>query len=115
MAAAAYAHADYDIDTSKRIDVFDVIDRAGLLLAFEPFRKLSGAFLRFPDADVEGIVINSLHPLARQRYSAAHEFGHFRLGHASSIDPESEPLSRWGGAAVLDDHRSRQRRLPRGS
>ena len=47
--------------------------------------------------------MNSTHPLPRQRFTAAHELGHHFLQHGTSIDPEGEPLSRWG-SRIPPDH-----------
>ena len=65
------------------------------MLAFEPMPRLSGAYF----AAERAILINANHPLARQRYTAGHELGHFAFGHGSSIDPMTEPLARWGGSS----------------
>jgi Zn-dependent peptidase ImmA (M78 family) len=100
MLKARRAHGDFDIDVSERIDVFDVIERAGLLLGFEPLPRMSGAYF----AGDRAILINTNHPLARQRYTAAHELGHYVFGHESSIDPQTDPLARWGGRSQWSDH-----------
>jgi Zn-dependent peptidase ImmA (M78 family)/predicted secreted protein len=84
MFAAEKAHAAYKVDTSTRIDVFQIVDDAGIILAFQPMQKLAGAVVFEPGA--VGIVINSNHPPSRQRYTAAHEFGHFFMRHGSYID-----------------------------
>lgn len=89
MFAASKAHTSYDVDIKKRIDVFDVISRAGIILAFQPLKKLSGAVVFEPRAPV-GIIINSNHPPARQRYTAAHELGHYFMNHGASIDPDRD-------------------------
>jgi Zn-dependent peptidase ImmA (M78 family) len=94
MLKAAHLHKDFGVDATQRIDVFGVIKEADLLLAFEPLPRLSGAYF----AAERAILINSNHPLARQRYTAGHEFGHFAFGHGSSVDPLTDPLARWGGS-----------------
>lgn len=95
MLAAVHAHRDYEIDDSTRVDVFNAIEGAGVLLAFEPFPRLAGMYFAPPEF-APAIVINSQHPLSRQRYTAAHELGHHYLSHGTSVDPEMEPLYRWG-------------------
>jgi Zn-dependent peptidase ImmA (M78 family) len=94
MLKAAHVHKDFGLDATERIDVFAVIKEAGLLLAFEPLPRLSGAYF----AAERAILINANHPLARQRYTAGHELGHFAFGHGSSVDPLTDPLARWGGS-----------------
>lgn len=101
MLAAVHAHRDYEIDSSSRVDVFEAIEKAGVLLAFEPFPRLAGMYFAPPEYS-PAIVVNSQHPLARQRYTAAHELGHHYLAHGTSIDPEMEPLYRWGGGDFPD-------------
>ena len=91
MLAAAHAHKDFEIDLTRRIDVFSVIERTGLILGFEPMAKLSGVY--YANA---GILINANHPLARQRYTAGHELGHHVYRHETSVDPFVDPLARWG-------------------
>jgi Zn-dependent peptidase ImmA (M78 family) len=98
MLKAAHAHRDFGIDTRRRIDIFGAIEDAELILGFQPMSGLSGAY--FAGA---GILINANHPLARQRYTAAHEFGHHVFEHETSVDPWMEPLSRWGGTAHWTD------------
>jgi Zn-dependent peptidase ImmA (M78 family) len=99
MLAAAHAHADYGIDTTRLVDVFTVIEQAELILGFEPMPKLSGAYY-----SGAGVLINSNHPLARQRYTAGHEFGHHVFGHETSVDPLVEPLTRWGTTTRWPPH-----------
>ena len=93
---AAHVHKDMGIDPAERVDVFGAIRDADLLLAFEPMPRLSGAYFEAERA----ILVNSNHPLARQRFTGGHELGHFVFGHSSSIDPLTEPLARWGTAGA---------------
>jgi len=76
---------ELEVDTSNPIDVFTVIEDAGIWLFFLPMGNALGAFL---DRGAKGIMINIGRPLSVQRLTAAHEFGHFRLGHRTSVDPE---------------------------
>lgn len=62
---------------------------------FKPLDKAYGFFIR--RGGPEGrpwIVINSRHPLYLQRYTAAHEYGHYLLGHEASMDSEREIFDR---------------------
>jgi Zn-dependent peptidase ImmA (M78 family)/predicted secreted protein len=78
--------ADLDVGPSGRVRVFDVIEDNGVWLTFEPLDKLYGWYQRVGDA--AGVVVNSAHPIALQRFTAAHELGHHVLGHSYSLDDE---------------------------
>jgi Zn-dependent peptidase ImmA (M78 family) len=74
--AAARALNELDADQSRPIDPFDAIDKLGLELQFHPLRDLLGAIL---PGDNPGVLINSARPASVQRYTAAHEIGHWYL------------------------------------
>lgn len=69
-----------------RVDVFGVISSSGVPLLFKPLDGLLGAFLPKPMA---GILVTTKRPLSVQRFTAAHELGHFKLGHQPSLDDET--------------------------
>jgi Zn-dependent peptidase ImmA (M78 family)/predicted secreted protein len=73
---------------SRRVDVFRLIESAGIWLMFQPLGNLYGAYQR--EDGTRGIIINSKHPLILQRFTAAHELGHHELGHEDSVDTELE-------------------------
>jgi len=72
----------------KRVDVFSIIEDQRIWLMFQPLQRLYGFFAREDDAS--GIVVHSGHPPSLQRYTAAHEYGHFVLGHRSALDSAQE-------------------------
>lgn len=78
--------AELDVGPSGRVRVFDVIEDNGVWLTFEPLDKLYGWYQRV--ANAAGVVVNSAHPSALQRFTAAHELGHHLLGHTYSLDDE---------------------------
>ncbi len=62
------------------VPVDQIARRLGVILSFEPFDgedDISGILYR--DGDTKIIGINSAHPDTRQRFSIAHELGHFVL------------------------------------
>ena len=73
-----------------RIDVFASIIDAGAELIFRKLDGLVGAYLPVP---YPGILVTTERPLAIQRYTAAHELGHFFMKHRGSLDDE-EIISR---------------------
>lgn len=93
MFAAAEAHDEYGVDASERIDVFATIDAANIDLFFKPIGA-AGLYMPARLFGADGIVINSDHPLALQRYSASHELGHHHFGHEPDIDLEHELVAR---------------------
>lgn len=58
------------------VDVYDVIRRMGVWLVFNKFEGLLGAMSR---EGAGGIIVNPDRPLGMQRYTAAHELGHYVL------------------------------------
>jgi IrrE N-terminal-like domain/Chagasin family peptidase inhibitor I42 len=64
------------------IDVFSVIESMGVPLAFRPLEGVLGLFL--PPPAGPGIMVTTERPLHLQRFTAAHELGHFVLGHSDS-------------------------------
>jgi Zn-dependent peptidase ImmA (M78 family)/predicted secreted protein len=79
MGAAYRAQKEFHVDPTLRVDVFKVLREAGAYVFFRPLKSMYGAYL--PLADSVGLLINSNLPLSVQRYTAAHEFGHFYLKH----------------------------------
>lgn len=67
------------------IDVFGAFVKLGVPLVLRPLEGLLGAYLRNP---ASGILVTTRRPLSVQRYTAAHELGHFCLNHAPTLDNE---------------------------
>ena len=74
--AASDALNELGVDQTSPIDPFRAIEEAGLVLSFKPLRDLLGAIL---PGEVSGVLINSARPASLQRYTAAHELGHWFL------------------------------------
>jgi predicted secreted protein len=69
------------------VDVFGTIRELGVPLLFRPLDGLLGACIRLPGAGA-GILVTTLRDLHMQRFTAAHELGHFVLEHEGSLDRE---------------------------
>lgn len=82
--AAAREHARLGTDFRSRIEIFQVIEKASIWVLFRPTKDLYGSF-QIEDGAL-GIIVNSNHPLQLQRFTAAHEYGHFVMGHEPSLD-----------------------------
>lgn len=81
--AALELLADVGVDQGRQIDVFGICEQVGLWLAFAPLDSALGAFV--PQGN-GGIMITTRRPLTVQRYTAAHELGHWRLRHGAVTD-----------------------------
>ena len=111
VASANELLAEVSIDQTRQIDVFGLCEQLGLWLVFFPLDRLLGAFIR---EGVGGVMITTERPVTVQRYTAAHELGHWRLGHetthtfdgeaqilGSTSDDEAEHLAQVFAAALL--------------
>jgi hypothetical protein len=92
VACAAETHDAFHFrekheDGSSAIDVFALIHELQIPLEFRPLDGLLGACIRINSAEV-GILITTQRDLHMQRFTAAHELGHFVLEHQDSLDPE---------------------------
>lgn len=78
---------ELSVDQTAQIDVFGMCEDLGLWLAFLPMDNLLGAFV--PEG-VGGVLVTTQRPIPLQRYTAAHEIGHWRLdhGHGLALDGE---------------------------
>ena len=83
--------ADSEVDQTRQIDVFSLCEQLGLWLAFLPLDGLLGSYL--PEGS-GGALITTQRPISIQRYTAAHELGHWRLHHSRgpSLDTEEQVL-----------------------
>lgn len=89
--AAARLHRQLDLRKQIEpgggsVDVFGAIHTIDLPLLFRPLRGLLGAYLRDPTS---GVLVTTQRPMSVQRFTAAHELGHFLLRHEPSLDDES--------------------------
>lgn len=89
--AAARLHRDFGmrdriVSGGGRIDVFGTIVDASIPLVFKPLDGLLGVFINDP---MPGVMVTTKRNLSVQRYTGAHELGHFTLGHDPSLDDES--------------------------
>ena len=94
---ASRAHRDLGVDTTRQIDPFAALDRAGVLVLRRRLDHMAGLYLP-PDPrdgrDVPAVLVNVAHPPSKQRFTAAHELGHHRRDHDISLDNDTEWLAR---------------------
>lgn len=88
--AAARELVRLDVDQSSPVDIFNIIERAGIWLLFQPMQNLQGVYLKDPGTGRHAILINSRRPLSLQRLTAAHEYAHHVFGHEASLDEAAD-------------------------
>jgi hypothetical protein len=89
--AAARLHQQLDLRqqieaAGGNVDVFAAIHALELPLLVRPLQGLLGAYLSDP---APGVLVTTQRPMSIQRFTAAHELGHFRLHHQPSLDDDS--------------------------
>ena len=101
MFAAADAHDALRLDVTQRVDVYSALTRLDIAVMARPLRGVAGLFIPSSGDRGAGVLISSLHPPARQRFTAAHELGHHWLGHEASLDVGIELFARTGTKGSL--------------
>ena len=89
--AAARLHQRLDLRRQieargGNVDVFAAVQSLDLPLLLRPLQGLLGAYLTEP---TPGVLVTTQRPMSIQRFTAAHELGHFSLRHQPSLDDES--------------------------
>ena len=79
-------YRDLVAERGGNIDVFASIHSLDLPLLLRPLDGLLGAYISEP---TPGVLITTQRSMAIQRFTAAHELGHFSLRHSPSLDDES--------------------------
>lgn len=82
---------DLGVDQTQPIDVFGMIDQLDLWLTFIPLDNTLGACLPVGQG---GIMITTQRQPAVQRYTAAHEIGHWILDHGHAWFDDEEAILR---------------------
>lgn len=67
-----------------RVDVFDATLHQGSTLLFRDLKDILGAYLN--EEGTPGIIVTTRRSLSVQRFTGAHELGHFYMGHEPSVD-----------------------------
>ena len=85
--------------SSGSVDVFDAALHQGSTLLFRDLKNILGAYLN--ENGTPGIIVTTQRPLSIQRFTAAHELGHYYMGHEPSIDGD-EILGASGTLAAVE-------------
>lgn len=95
MIAAAQAHEALGTGSDGYLDVFGALRRAGVEVVGRRLGSLLGLYVdRF--AGGPACLLNTGLEEVSMRHTAAHELGHHRMGHGTSIDHEEQSSGRWG-------------------
>ncbi|WP_328842856.1 ImmA/IrrE family metallo-endopeptidase [Streptomyces sp. NBC_00258] len=95
MIAAAQAHKELGPPADGYVDVFGALRQAGVEVVGRRLGALLGLYVdRF--AGGPACLVNTGLEEVSMRHTAAHELGHHRLGHGTSIDHEEQSSGRWG-------------------
>lgn len=78
---------EFDIPQDAPIDVFALIEKLHLELVFNNLKTILGAMVPHGDG---GIMLSTQRGAAVQRYTAAHEIGHWILDHDAAFDTEAD-------------------------
>jgi Zn-dependent peptidase ImmA (M78 family)/predicted secreted protein len=82
----------------QQIDIFECLKELNITTLCRPLDGLLGAYST--DGHSSGILISTNRRLPVQRFTAAHEFGHFWLGHKDSVDSEASISALRSGKGV---------------
>lgn len=95
--ASVVDEARRSIAKEGAVDVVELADRLGLEVYQESLPDSSSGYIEYKDGDTY-IVINENHPLTRQRFTIAHELGHYvhdfdKLKELGRLDRSKEKIS----------------------
>ncbi|OEJ21635.1 hypothetical protein AS594_39635 [Streptomyces agglomeratus] len=96
MIAAAQAHEDLLAGVDDYVDVFGALHRAGVEVMGQKLGGLLGLYVDSSQGGVPGCLVNTGLEEVGMRHTAAHELGHHRMGHGTSIDHQDQSSGRWG-------------------
>jgi hypothetical protein len=71
-------------------DVYELVCKYGLSLRFTKISTMDGLYLN--DGLAGSINVSTLRPSGHQRFTAAHELGHFIFGHGAHLDEKIEKM-----------------------
>lgn len=113
MQIAGEALNDLGVDQSKPIDPFPLLAMLGLKLSFLDLDGLLGAILDLPAHDSHpGVLITTRRGIGVQRYTAAHEIGHWYL-HRDQLasEPAADGVKEIYGGGGASTPREREAQL----
>jgi hypothetical protein len=88
-ALAARLRFGFALDSA--CDIYELVCKYGLSLRFTRISSLDGLYLN--DGLTASVNISTLRPSGHQRFTAAHELGHFIFGHGAHLDEKIEKMA----------------------
>ncbi|MEV0478353.1 ImmA/IrrE family metallo-endopeptidase, partial [Streptomyces prunicolor] len=101
---AVKAHRDLAVDRDGYVDVYDAVQRAGVVGIARPIPRLFGVYFA-PRDNGPAVLLNAGLDIVAQRHTAAHELGHHRAGHGTALDEELDRARTWGDGAWPDEEK----------
>jgi len=92
-------------------DVYELISKYGLTLRFTNISTLDGLYLN--DGFLGSINVSTLRPSGHQRFTAAHELGHYLLGHGAHLDEKIEDMESDSTEEAMADTFARHLLMPK--
>ena len=92
-------------------DVYELISKYGLSLRFTNISSLDGLYLN--DGMLGSINVSTLRPSGHQRFTAAHELGHFIFGHGAHLDEKIEDMESDSTEEAVADTFARHLLMPK--
>jgi IrrE N-terminal-like domain len=92
-------------------DVYELISKYSLSLRFTNISSLDGLYLN--DGMLGSINVSTLRPSGHQRFTAAHELGHFIFGHGAHLDEKIEDMESDSTEETVADTFARHLLMPK--
>jgi Zn-dependent peptidase ImmA (M78 family) len=92
-------------------DVYELVCKYGLSLRFMKIPSMDGLYLN--DGLTGSINVSTLRPSGHQRFTAAHELGHFIFGHGAHLDEKIEKMTSDSTEEDLADAFARHLLMPK--
>ena len=87
---ALAARLRFGFPLNSPCDVYELVCKYGLSLRFTKIGSMDGLYLN--DGLTGSINVSTLRPSGHQRFTAAHELGHFIFGHGAHLDEKIEKM-----------------------
>ncbi len=95
MISARQAHEDLQVPRDRYIDVFAVLQALEIEVVLQDLGPLLGLYVSEHDSGPACLLNSGLSEI-HLRHTLAHELGHHRLQHGTTIDHEATATGKWG-------------------